>query len=198
MTDIDTYNNMLDEIEKNPGRDIIEHIREIVHPKTPEPNPNAPLTTKELLALNTIFKSQPLKSSPAFPLHSFAARTLHMAAQGLSEMALLPPFQISSATTTVPPATTASALFSQPKGKAKKTSTTASGSGAIFSSSGGGGGSGGGGEEAPGSPGGGSSRGGGGGKGAASLSQGQGFAQIPAARGELIGIPPKPFDGNRS
>jgi hypothetical protein len=196
------YNIAMGLVPDSPTDEQLEQMRKIfAKQKTPEPepNPNAPLPTQELLALNTIFKSQPPKMSPTSSLHSFATQTLHSAAQGLSGMALLPPFQIASATVTVPPTTTASNLFSQQKGKSKKVSTTASGSGAIFTGSGGdregstpGG--------APGSPGeGGGGEGGDGSKeGAAPLAQGQGFTQIPTAGGGLIGILPKPYDGTRS
>jgi hypothetical protein len=205
------YNIAMDLLPESPTDEQLEQMRKIfAKPKVPKPEPNVPLTTEQLLKLNTIFKSKTPQSSPTSPLRSFAARTLHSAARGISGMALLPPFQIASATATVvPTTTTASALFSQPKGKAKKTSTTASGSGAIFSGGGGGSGSGGGGG-APGSPGGGGSGGGGapgspgggggGGAGGAAvpLPQGQGFAQIPAAGGGLVGVPPKLFDGSRT
>jgi hypothetical protein len=120
------YNVALDLLPSSPTDEQVEQMKKIFAKQpTPEPtpDPNAPLTPKELLALNTIFKSKTPASTSTSPIQSLAARALHAAAQGVAGYALLPPFQIASATATVTP--TASALFSQPKGKSKKASTTA-------------------------------------------------------------------------
>jgi hypothetical protein len=84
------YNIAMDLLPESSTDEQLEQMRRIcAKPKTPKPEPP---TKEKLLALNTIFKSRPPASPVVFPLCSFAAKTFQAAAQGVADLALLPPF----------------------------------------------------------------------------------------------------------